>query len=80
MLSGVRDRRAYARPAKKGMDGTAVELVERNLNVLRENSTVIDNIRSFWGDATNPGQFADDIFDVTLSLGPMCHLCVKKQP
>lgn len=32
------------------------------------------NIRSFQGDATDLSQFADDYFDVTLSLGPMYHL------
>lgn len=60
--------------AKEGMDVTAVELVESNLAVLRENSKGIENIQSFQGDATNLDRFADNSFDVTLVLGPMYHL------
>ncbi len=60
--------------AKEGMDVTAVELVESNLALLRENSKGIKNIRSFQGDAADLSRFADDSFDVTLSLGPMYHL------
>ena len=60
--------------AKEGMDVTAVELVESNLAVLRENSKGMENIQSFQGDATDLSRFPDNSFDVTLSLGPMYHL------
>lgn len=60
--------------AKEGIDVTAVELVESNLAVLRENSKGLENIRSFRGDATDLGRFPDNTFDVTLSFGPMYHL------
>ena len=60
--------------AKEGMDVTAVELVESNLAVLRENSKELKNLLSYQGDATNLSRFADNSFDVTLSLGPMYHL------
>lgn len=60
--------------AKEGIDVTAVELVESNLEILRENSKGIDHIQSFQGDATNLEQFHDNQFDVTLVLGPMYHL------
>ena len=60
--------------AKEGMDVTAVELAGSNLAVLRENSRGIENITSYQGDATDLSRFADDSFDVTLSLGPMYHL------
>ena len=60
--------------AKAGMDVTAVELLESNLAVLRENSRGMENLRSFRGDATDLGRFPCDAFDVTLSLGPMYHL------
>ncbi len=60
--------------AKEGMDVTAVELVESNLKVLRENSKGIAHISSYQGDATDLSRFADDLFDVTLLLGPMYHL------
>ena len=60
--------------AREGMDVTAVELVDNNLAVLKENSRGLENIRSFRGDATDLGLFADDAFDVTLVFGPMYHL------
>ncbi len=60
--------------AKEGYDVSSVELVDHNLEILRENSKEIDNICSFSGDATDLSRFADDSFDVTLVLGPMYHL------
>ncbi len=60
--------------AGEGMDVTAVEPVESNLSVLRENSKGMANVRSFPGDATDLSRFTDDSFDVTLVLGPMYHL------
>ena len=60
--------------AKEGMDVTAVELVEKNLEVLREHSKGIDNIRSYQGDATKLDKLADNTYDVTLVFGPLYHL------
>ena len=60
--------------AKEGMDVTAVELADSNLAVLKENSGGMENITSYQGDATDLSRFADNAFDVTLSLGPMYHL------
>ena len=60
--------------AEEGMDVTAVELVESNLSVLRENSKGLENLRSFQGDAADLSRFPDDTFDLTLVLGPMYHL------
>ena len=60
--------------AKEGMDVTAVELVENNLEVLREKSKGITNLKSFQGDATDLHRFPDNSFDVTLFFGPMYHL------
>lgn len=60
--------------AKEGANVTAVELVESNLAILKENSKGLDNIRAVQGDATDLGMFADHSFDVTLVLGPMYHL------
>ena len=60
--------------AKEGMNVTAVELVGRNLEVLREKSKGIAHLQSFQGDATNLERFADNSYDVTLVLGPMYHL------
>ncbi|NMD38815.1 MAG: class I SAM-dependent methyltransferase [Christensenellaceae bacterium] len=60
--------------AKEGMDVSAVELVESNLAVLRENSKDIENIKSYKGDATNLDFLGDNLFDVTLVFGPLYHL------
>ena len=60
--------------AREGMDVTAVELVENNLAVLRENSKGLENIRSYQGDATDLSRFPDNSFDMTLFFGPMYHL------
>ena len=65
--------------AKQGMDVTAVELLENNLSVLKENSKGIDNIRSYQADATDLSLFPDDSFDLTLSFGPMYHLYEKDE-
>ncbi len=65
--------------AKEGMDVTAVELVESNLEVLRKNSRGMENITSYQGDAADLSRFADDMFDVTLLLGPMYHLYEEKE-
>ena len=60
--------------AREGMDVTALELVESNLAVLRENSRGVSGIQSFQGDATDLSRFPDGAFDVTLMLGPFYHL------
>lgn len=60
--------------AKEGMDVTAVELVEKNLDVLKQNSRGVDHISSFQGDATDLSRFEDQAFDFTLVLGPLYHL------
>ncbi|MCR5671687.1 MAG: GNAT family N-acetyltransferase [Butyrivibrio sp.] len=64
--------------AKEGMDVTSVELVDRNLEILRENSKGIENLHSFKGDATHLEDFENDSFDVTLVFGPLYHLYEKE--
>ena len=65
--------------AKEGYEVTAVELLENNLEVLKENVKGIDNLQAFQGDALDLSKWADDTFDVTLVLGPMYHLYEKDQ-
>ena len=64
--------------AKEGKDVTAVDLLESNLALLRENSKGLEHLRAFKGDATNLSGFADQAFDVTLVLGPLYHLYEKE--
>lgn len=63
--------------AKEGFDVTAVELVEHNLNILRDNSAGLENLHSHQGDALCLSEFKDGEFDLTLVLGPMYHLYDK---
>lgn len=60
--------------AKEGFDVSAVELIPSNLNILKENSKDLNNIKAYEGDAIDLSRFDDDTFDVTLVLGPMYHL------
>lgn len=64
--------------AKEGMDVTAVELVDKNLEILREKSIGIDKITSLQGDATRLDMIEDNSFDVTLVFGPLYHLYDKE--
>lgn len=60
--------------AREGYDVTAVELVEHNLEILKQNAGDRPNLRAYQGDALDLGRFPDEIFDMTLVLGPMYHL------
>ena len=60
--------------AGEGHDVTAVELVQHNLDILREKSEGISNITSIQGDALDLSRFGNDSFDMTLVFGPMYHL------
>ncbi len=64
--------------AKEGMDVTAVELVESNLAVLKENGAGNANLTAYQGDALDLSRFETDTFDVTLMFGPMYHLYEKE--
>lgn len=64
--------------ARLGFDVTSIELVESNLNVLKDNSKDLNNIHTFQGDALDLNMFKDNSFDMTLSFGPMYHLYDKE--
>ena len=65
--------------AREGMEVTAVELVESNLAVLKENGRGLENLHAYRGDAADLSAFPDDAYDVTLVLGPMYHLYEKEE-
>lgn len=65
--------------AREGMDVTAVELLDSNLRILKENSDGLENIRAVQGDAVDLHFLPDDQFDVTLVFGPMYHLYEKDE-
>lgn len=55
----------------EGHDVTAVELVKRNLEIIRSKHK---NIKTWQGNAVNLSFLENEIFDITLLLGPMYHL------
>ncbi len=55
----------------EGYDVTAVELVKRNLEVLRSKHTAV---KTWSGDARNISFLDDDTFDLTIMFGPCYHL------
>ena len=60
--------------ARAGYNVTAIELLEHNLEILRRNSTDLDNIEARQGDALDLSEIEDDTYDMTLLFGPMYHL------
>lgn len=64
--------------AKQGYDVTSVELVKKNLNVLKKNGKGIKNLHPVQGDALDLSKFEDNSFDMVLSFGPMYHLFNEK--
>lgn len=55
----------------EGYDVTAVELVKRNLEVLRSKHTAV---KTWGGDARNISFLEDNTFDLTIMFGPCYHL------
>ena len=60
--------------AAEGYHVTAVELVPRNLECLREKIAPQMRIRAMEGDALDLSALENEVYDVTLLLGPMYHL------
>ena len=60
----------------EGHDVTAVELVKRNLEILRNKH---ENIKTWQGNALDLHFLSDETFDITLLLGPMYHLSKEEE-
>ena len=60
----------------RGYDVTAVELVPRNLEVLRSKH---ENIKTWKGNATDLHFFEDETFDLTIMFGPLYHLQTQEE-
>ena len=60
--------------AKEGYSVTAVELVPRNLDVLRSKLDGTEPLTAIQGNALDLSVFRDQSFDLTMLLGPMYHL------
>ena len=62
------------RLAKEGYEVCAVELLDKNIEILKKNASNVKNIKVLQGDAVNLCDFSNESFDLTLVLGPMYHL------
>ena len=60
--------------ARRGYAVDAVELIERNIDVFRNNTQPGENVAITQGNAMDLSAFADDTYDITLLLGPLYHL------
>lgn len=64
--------------ARRGYAVDAVELVEHNIEVFRENIRPDENITIAQGNALDLSAFPDAGYDITLLLGPLYHLYTKE--
>lgn len=60
--------------ARKGYTVDAVELIQHNIDVFRQNTLDGENITVTQGNALDLSGFPDNTYDITLLLGPMYHL------
>jgi ubiquinone/menaquinone biosynthesis C-methylase UbiE len=64
--------------ARQGYSVDAVELIEHNIEVFRQNTEPGEQITITQGNALDLSGFTNDTYDVTLLLGPMYHLFAKE--
>ena len=60
--------------AQRGHEITAVELLDKNFELLQANTAQCPNVEAVRGDALDLSRWADASFDLALSMGPMYHL------
>jgi len=64
--------------ARNGYAVDAVELIEHNIEIFRENTRLGENVTVTQGNATELSGFADDTYDIALIFGPLYHLFTKE--
>ena len=60
--------------ARKGYQVDAVELVQHNIDLFKQNTKPGEQVTIRQGNAMDLNFFRDETFDITLLLGPMYHL------
>ena len=65
--------------AKQGLQVTAVELIEHNLEILKAKLDGTEPITTMQGNALDLSRFPENSFDLTMLLGPMYHLYTKEE-
>lgn len=63
--------------AKRGLNVTAVELIEHNLEILKSKLDGTEPATAIQGNALDLSLFPDNSFDLTMLLGPMYHLYTR---
>lgn len=64
--------------ARKGYKVDAIELVEHNIEIFRQNTLPSENITITQGNALDLSAIPDNQYDITLLLGPMYHLYTEE--
>lgn len=64
--------------ARRGYQVDAVELVRHNIDIFNENIQPGEHVTVRQGDARDLSIYEDEIFDMTLVLGPMYHLFTRE--
>ncbi|MCL2577692.1 MAG: class I SAM-dependent methyltransferase [Defluviitaleaceae bacterium] len=64
--------------ARQGHIVDAVELVEHNIELFRKNTQDGEKITITQGNALDLSAFPDNLYDITLLLGPLYHLYTKE--
>ena len=65
--------------AQRGYWVDAVELVEHNIEIFKQNTKPGENITITQGNAKDLQSFEDNTYDITLLLGPMYHLFTEEE-
>ena len=64
--------------AQRGYQVDAVELVEHNIEIFKQNTIEGEPVTITQGNAIDLSDFESDIYDITLLLGPMYHLFTRE--
>lgn len=64
--------------ARQGYMVDAVELVEHNIEIFRQNTRPDEKITVTQGNALDLSAYQDNTYDITLLLGPLYHLYTKE--
>jgi len=64
--------------ARQGYTVDAVELVEHNIEIFRKNIQDGEKVSITQGNAMDLSAFPDNVYDITLLLGPLYHLYTKE--
>ena len=65
--------------ARQGYAVDAVELIEHNIEIFRQNTFPCETVTVTQGNAKDLTGFPDNTYDITLLLGPMYHLFTEEE-